>query len=221
MSPLECKRFSATALFEDGSLSFSAINWIARQAYRQRVKGASNIDAAALRQLLVPIPARAKQPTVALVQLEGRAQRGAAADDVVDAPALRRLDQEKGEECGRTQVVQGDGADRTLGRPHFGDRVIDRVDVPVLRIEERIAVERRHFLALLRLLEVALDRLGELGREKALGFPIRLALEAGLLVGLVDRFQEIESGAALRTGCDRHGEQRQSKGAPPETLAHT
>jgi len=102
MSPLECKRFSATALFEDGSLSFSAIIWIARQAYRQRVKGASNIDAAALRQLLVPIPARAKQPTVALVQLEGRAQRGAAADDVVDAPALRRLDQEKGEERGRT-----------------------------------------------------------------------------------------------------------------------
>ena len=55
--------------------------------------------------------------------------------------------------------------------------------------------------------------------EEAPGFPVRLALEARLLVGLVDRLQKRERRLRLRSGCDRHGEQPQSKGAPPETFA--
>ena len=74
------------------------------------------------------------------------------------------------------------------------------VDVPVLRIDEGIAVEPGHLAAPLGLAHVGLDGAREVGGEVAVDLPERLAFEFVIGIGRVDAAQEGSPASASPFG---------------------
>src|SRR5882757_180326 len=116
------------------------------------------------------------------------AQRAAGPLDVGDAPAGLGLDQVEGDLGAFAEIVESDlaGRLRSVGLHRNGEVL----DLPVLGVEEGIAVEPGHFAAPLGLPHVGVDGARQSRHEEAVGLLEGIASEICLQIRIVDRLQE-------------------------------